>query len=223
MAEWLLQYSWDRRPPRKIRTAYSYFIRDHYRKTRQRLGTRSPRDIFRALGQIWRNMGPEERSAYRAQELDDRRRYADAYTHWVRYYPENYADHFSSMMSQRKRFLKAWEAAEDRPISALKHNYFLIKLTRKINFRPERITAIFPKTTDGNVQWNGTETSVRFSYVPSERGNYSWPQRAKNSAARTLFCGFQKLWPASHPQPEKNLSGRNPQQRCGLVRLMDPQ
>uniref|UniRef100_A0A915HLE9 Uncharacterized protein n=1 Tax=Romanomermis culicivorax TaxID=13658 RepID=A0A915HLE9_ROMCU len=51
---------------------------------------------------------------------------------------------------------------------------------------------------------------------------HSWPQRAKYSAARTLFCGFQKLRPACHPQSEKNFAGRNSQPHCDLVRFRDP-
>uniref|UniRef100_A0A915ISB9 Uncharacterized protein n=1 Tax=Romanomermis culicivorax TaxID=13658 RepID=A0A915ISB9_ROMCU len=49
------------------------------------------------------------------------------------------------------------------------------------------------------------------------------PQRAKNSAAHTLFSGFRKLRPESHLQPEKNFAGGNPQSHCGLVRFTGPQ
>uniref|UniRef100_A0A915KWD9 Amino acid transporter transmembrane domain-containing protein n=1 Tax=Romanomermis culicivorax TaxID=13658 RepID=A0A915KWD9_ROMCU len=38
----------------------------------------------------------------------------------------------------------------------------------------ERITAILPKTINGNLQPNGTKISFSFGYVPSEKAKYKW-------------------------------------------------
>ncbi len=50
--------------PRRLRTAYSYFVKDKYHDVQNTLKVRHPQPIIRRLGEMWRQLPQGEREIY---------------------------------------------------------------------------------------------------------------------------------------------------------------
>lgn len=76
-------HRWSRRPSRKVRSVYAYFVQSNFRRIGRILGSRMPQVILRGLGQAWRNLSEDERKPYRQRNLDDPERFRKAKEKWA--------------------------------------------------------------------------------------------------------------------------------------------
>uniref|UniRef100_A0A915I1C7 Ras-related protein Rab-27A n=1 Tax=Romanomermis culicivorax TaxID=13658 RepID=A0A915I1C7_ROMCU len=104
-------------------------------------------------------------------------------------------------ITNERSFLNLRDWVSQLKLHAYSENVDVIICGNKCDLEDKR--QAFFSARDGNFGTFLQSPLIKRCFLMRSR-RHSWLQPAKNSAARTSFCGFQKL-PASHPQPKKIL------------------